>query len=131
MDDEMAGATDKNEHDSTYRFCLRTILSLSSRRLLHLLENWPCFRGPTGMGQSSEKDLPVAWGGNKNENIVWKVPLQHTTAKLKPDHNQSSPVVWENKIFVTTSFWAADKTQKDFLTSPGSVTRPKGNSFGT
>ncbi len=91
---------------------LLIILSLSAPTAF--AENWPCFRGPTGMGQSSEKDLPVAWGGNKNENIVWKVPLQHTTAKLKPDHNQSSPVVWENKIFVTTSFWAADKTQKDF-----------------
>jgi outer membrane protein assembly factor BamB len=77
-------------------------------------ENWPCFRGPTGMGQSSEKDLPITWGGNGNENIVWKVPLPHAEAKLKPDHNQSSPIVWENKIFITTSYWAEDKTQKDF-----------------
>jgi outer membrane protein assembly factor BamB len=91
---------------------LLTYISLSAPTAF--AENWPCFRGPTGMGQSSEKDLPVAWGGNKNDNIVWKVPLQHTMAKLKPDHNQSSPIVWENKIFVTTSYWAADKTQKDF-----------------
>ncbi len=77
-------------------------------------ENWPCFRGPTGMGQSVEKDLPVSWGGKGNDAILWKVPLPHTEAKLKPDNNWSSPIVWGDKIVVTTSFWAADKTQKDY-----------------
>jgi outer membrane protein assembly factor BamB len=89
-------------------------LSIPLYALPAVAENWPCFRGPTGMGQSSEKDLPIAWGGKGNENILWKVPLPHSEAKLKPDHNQSSPIVWGNKVVVTTSFWAADKTQKDF-----------------
>jgi hypothetical protein len=74
-------------------------------------ENWPCFRGPTGMGQSVEKDLPVTWDDKTNENIVWKVPLPHAEAKLQPDLNQSSPIVWGDKIIVTTSFWSAGKSK--------------------
>jgi outer membrane protein assembly factor BamB len=79
-----------------------------------LAENWPQFRGPGGMGQSEEKDLPITWGGKTNENILWKAPLPHFEAKLKIDNNWSSPIVWGDKIFVTNSYWAADKTQKDY-----------------
>lgn len=77
-------------------------------------ENWPQFRGPTGMGQSAEKDLPTIWGGKGNDNILWKTPLPHVEGKLKADNNQSSPIVWNDKIFLTLSYWPADKTQKDF-----------------
>src|SRR5204863_338113 len=38
-------------------------------------ENWPRFRGPTGMGITSERDLPLTWGGNDNESVLWKAPL--------------------------------------------------------
>ncbi|MCE9534259.1 MAG: PQQ-like beta-propeller repeat protein [Planctomycetes bacterium] len=77
-------------------------------------ENWPSFRGPTGMGQSVEKNLPTTWGGKDNTNILWKAPLPHTELKAKPDLNQSSPIVWNGKIVVTSSYWPADKTQKEF-----------------
>ena len=77
-------------------------------------DNWPLFRGPTGMGQSAEKDLPITWGGKTNDNILWKMPLPHVAARGKPDNNQSSPIVWNGKIIVTTSYWPADKTQKDY-----------------
>jgi outer membrane protein assembly factor BamB len=77
-------------------------------------ENWPQFRGPAGMGQSNEKDLPIAWGGPKNEHVLWKTPLPHTLAQAKPDHNQSSPIIWDGKVFITTSFWPNGKTQKDY-----------------
>lgn len=77
-------------------------------------ENWPQFRGPTGMGQSAETDLPITWGGKTNDNILWKMPLPHVDAKGKPDNNQSSPIVWGNKIVVTTSYWPANKTQKEY-----------------
>jgi outer membrane protein assembly factor BamB len=77
-------------------------------------ENWPQFRGPTGMGQSAETNLPVTWGGKTSDNLLWKLPLPHVEPKGKPDNNQSSPIVWGSKIFVTTSFWPATKTQKDY-----------------
>jgi outer membrane protein assembly factor BamB len=55
--------------------------------------NWPQWRGPGGTGVSAEKNLPAEWGPAKN--IRWKTPLA--------GRGHSSPVVWENKIFLTTA----------------------------
>ena len=54
-------------------------------------ENWPGWRGPTGMGQSAEKDPPLTWG--PTENVRWKAPL--------PDRGNASPAVWGDHIFLT------------------------------
>lgn len=54
--------------------------------------NWPQWRGPQGSGISAEKNLPDEWGADKN--IRWKTPL--------PGRGHSSPVVWGNRIFLTT-----------------------------
>ena len=70
-------------------------------------EDWPGWRGPTGMGQSTQKDLPVIWGGKENRNIVWKKPLYPGTDKIRFDQNQSSPIVKGDRVFVTLSYWAA------------------------
>jgi outer membrane protein assembly factor BamB len=56
-------------------------------------ENWPGWRGPTGNGHSTEKDLPLKWG-NK-ENVRWKIEL--------PGPGNSSPIVWGDRIFATQS----------------------------
>jgi outer membrane protein assembly factor BamB len=77
-------------------------------------DNWPGFRGPTGMGQSDAKNLPTSWGGRNGDNVLWKVPLPHKTAGAKPDHNQSSPIVWGERVFVSTSFWPQGTMQKEF-----------------
>jgi outer membrane protein assembly factor BamB len=76
-------------------------------------DTWPCWRGPTGQGTSDEKDLPLTWGGKNNENVLWKVALPGTDGKSKLDHNQSSPIVWRDRVFVIMVYWPADKTQKD------------------
>src|ERR1051325_3496254 len=55
--------------------------------------NWPGWRGPGSQGVSSEKNLPTEWGATKN--IAWKTPL--------PGRGHSSPVVWENRIFLTAA----------------------------
>ncbi len=56
-------------------------------------DNWPRFRGPTGQGLSAEKDLPLKWG--PDTNVAWKTPL--------PGLGWSSPIIWEDRIFVTTA----------------------------
>ena len=38
-------------------------------------EHWPQFRGPTGLGYTEEKNLPLQWGGDAKENVLWKSPL--------------------------------------------------------
>jgi len=54
--------------------------------------NWPQFRGPGGLGVSPEKDFPTEWSGTKN--IAWKTAI--------PGRGRSSPVVWGNRVFLTT-----------------------------
>lgn len=79
-------------------------------------DTWPGWRGPTGLGTSDEKDLPLTWGGRDNENVLWKSPLPGTTAKgkVKRDHNQSSPIVWKDRVFVTAAYWPDGVAQTEF-----------------
>lgn len=79
-------------------------------------DTWPGWRGPTGLGTTDEKDLPLTWGGKANENVVWKAPLPGTETKGKPkrDLNQSSPIVWKDRVFVTAAYWPDGVDQKAF-----------------
>ena len=56
-------------------------------------ENWPGFRGPTGQGVSHEKNLPLTW--NLRENLAWRAQV--------PGFGWSSPIIWENRVFVTSA----------------------------
>ncbi len=56
-------------------------------------QNWPQFRGPNGQGHSAETGLPLKWSAT--ENIAWKTEL--------PGESWSSPIVWGNRVFVTTA----------------------------
>ena len=55
-------------------------------------ENWQGWRGPNGDGTSPEKGIPLKWSGT--ENIAWKVAI--------PGNGHSSPVVWGNRVFLTS-----------------------------
>jgi outer membrane protein assembly factor BamB len=59
---------------------------------LSAAENWPGWRGPGGTGISSEETFPVEWN---ESNVRWKTPI--------PGRGHSSPVVWGDRIFLTTS----------------------------
>ncbi len=95
----------RNELQIHVRFNL--VLALSSSASA---ENWPGFRGPTGMGISTETGLPVTWGADGN-GVIWKAPLPATLLDAKSDHNQSSPIVWQDRVFVTTAFWPTKQTE--------------------
>jgi outer membrane protein assembly factor BamB len=56
-------------------------------------QNWPQFRGPNTQGSSAETGLPLKWSGT--ENVAWKTEL--------PGESWSSPIVWGNRVFVTTA----------------------------
>lgn len=53
---------------------------------------WPQWRGPHGSGVSAEKDLPEQWSAT--QNLRWKTAI--------PGRGHSSPIVWGNRIFLTT-----------------------------
>ena len=59
-------------------------------------DNWPGWRGPTGVGRSAEKSLPLQWDGKSGENVLWKASLAGTTG-------HSSPIVWGDRVFLTTA----------------------------
>ncbi len=56
-----------------------------------LAENWPQFRGPSGLGISQEPDLPITW--SETENVVWKTAM--------PGYGSSSPIALDGKLYVT------------------------------
>ena len=56
-------------------------------------DNWPQFRGPDHQGHSSESGLPLKW--SDTENVAWRIEL--------PGQSWSSPIVWGNRVFVTTT----------------------------
>lgn len=76
-------------------------------------ENWPGWRGPTGMGQTDEAKLPSTWNGKTNENVLWKAPL-FPSAKAHRDQNQSSPIIWGGRVFVTVSYWPEGVSDKEY-----------------
>jgi len=54
--------------------------------------NWPQFRGPNARGIGSGTRLPDRW--SPTENVAWKSEL--------PGRGWSSPIVWGNRVFLTT-----------------------------
>lgn len=69
-------------------------------------QNWPDWRGPECTGVSPDADPPVKW--SETENVKWKV-------KLTGDGSNSSPIVWDDKIF----FQSAVKVE-----TPGTSAEP-------
>lgn len=76
--------------------------------------DWPRYRGPTGMGLAGDADLPLTWGGKGDANVLWKVPLPGSGPKDRPDHNQSSPIVSNGRVFVTVSYWPEGRGQTEY-----------------
>lgn len=54
--------------------------------------NWPQFRGSDSIGASDNPNLPDTW--STTENVVWQADI--------PGLGWASPIVWGNKIFVST-----------------------------
>lgn len=67
------------------------VIAFSSRAA-----NWPTWRGPDGSAISRDTKIPVHW--TATENVKWKVAL--------PDRGNSSPIIWEDRIFVTQALEA-------------------------
>ncbi|MHC4496659.1 MAG: hypothetical protein ACYSYM_12650, partial [Planctomycetota bacterium] len=58
-------------------------------------QNWPSFRGTRATGIAEGYPTPVKWDMERSENISWKTPV--------PGLAHSSPVIWGDRIFVTTA----------------------------
>ncbi len=64
---------------------------------------WPSFRGANASGVSDGRPLPVDWNVPGGRNIRWKTPI--------PGLGHSSPVVWGNRLFVSTAISGASNPE--------------------
>jgi outer membrane protein assembly factor BamB len=67
-------------------------------------EDWPAFRGPTGLGFTQSSELPVEWGGPDSRNVLWKSPLV--------GEGHASPIVSGDRLFVSTVRWDESVTDR-------------------
>jgi len=58
-------------------------------------QNWPSFRGPNASGIAEGANPPITWDLEKSQNVLWKTNI--------PGLSHSSPIVWDNNIFVITA----------------------------
>ncbi len=81
------------------------LLCLAAETCLGAENRWPQFRGPGGSGVASSEQLPERW--SRTENVVWSVEI--------PGRGWSSPILWGERIFLTTAVSAGEYKQP----SPG------------
>ena len=76
--------------------------------------NWPQFRGARSDGMAKGETLPDTW--STTENVVWKADI--------PGWGWSSPVVWGDKIFLTTAVSENEREKLRIGGYPGGRTKP-------
>ena len=75
-------------------FCLfATIFSLKNSNAQTVDQGWTDYRGPNLNGHSAAQNIPLSW--NDSSNVAWKTPI--------PGRGWSSPVILNNKIWLTTA----------------------------
>jgi outer membrane protein assembly factor BamB len=67
----------------------------SSAKIAPVKGSWPSFRGPHASGVAEGQNLPDQWNGKTGENILWHTKI--------PGLAHSSPIVWGNRIYVTSA----------------------------
>ncbi len=71
--------------------------------------DWPQWRGPFGTGAAPNADPPVEWSETKN--VRWKVAL--------PGKGHSTPIVWGERIFLTTAVPFGEEVPPRYSRAPG------------
>lgn len=70
-------------------------------------QNWPQFRGLRARGIAEGFATPVSWDVEKGTNVLWKVPV--------PGLAHSSPVIWGDRVFLTTTVRKGNKAELSSL----------------
>jgi outer membrane protein assembly factor BamB len=77
------------------------IYSLSTYCQVKPERQWPVYRGYMSSGVLDNANLPETFDISKNINVKWKTEI--------PGMGLSSPVIWDNKLFITSAVSQADK----------------------
>jgi outer membrane protein assembly factor BamB len=82
-------------------FLVLTAAAAASTQTVRMIEAegearkyWTQWRGPSGQGIVEGKGYPNSW--SDTENVRWKVQV--------PGRGHSSPIVWKDRIFLTTAY---------------------------
>ena len=86
------GSRVKGMNHLFFRYFLAAIIMLQPAWKSALGQEWTQFRGPGASGHSAAKGIPVKIS---EKNIKWSSRL--------PGTGHSSPVLWENTIFLTST----------------------------
>ncbi len=101
-----------------YRFTRDVITSICSVAITMLIslgavandsQNWPQWRGPEGNGVAEDARPQTEWSAT--ENISWKTAL--------PGRGHSTPVIWGDRIFLTTAIPVGEKLPPKMSGRPG------------
>ena len=86
------------------RHLVISLLSLCFTANAAHAQNWPQFRGPSATGVVEGRAAAVNFDAAKTVNTVWKTAI--------PGLGHSSPVVWGDKVFISTAVSTAkDETR--------------------
>jgi len=86
--------------------------------------NWPQWRGPKATGVAPQAAPPTSW--SETERVKWKAKL--------PGFGTSTPIVWEDQVFVLTAIPTAKKAEDTAVAPPAPPApveaAPPGNAQG-
>ena len=92
----MHGVLGRNASAYTHKTMRSVLLSAIALSFcvssLPAADSWPQFRGPGSTGVVDDPKLPDKWSAT--ENVAWKTAV--------PGEGWSSPIVWGNRVFVTS-----------------------------
>jgi outer membrane protein assembly factor BamB len=91
----------KNKYLTLIAFILTGFISVNTHGQSDPRRQWPGYRGYMASGILDNAGLPDSFDLQKMVNIRWKVEI--------PGLGLSSPVIWDNKLFITTAVSNADK----------------------
>ncbi len=90
-----------------------TSVSIASEERTDLNDNWHHWRGPLMNGAAPNAQPPLEWAETKN--VKWKVEIGGV--------GNSTPIVWENRIFVLTTVQTDEKPNHPQVKSTGALGR--------
>jgi outer membrane protein assembly factor BamB len=73
----------------------RLVLVFASIVPIVSAQNWPSFRGDRALGVVEKTQLPTSWDVEKGRAVAWKTAI--------PGLAHSSPIVWGDRIYITTA----------------------------
>ena len=85
------------------------LLTALIARAADYAENWPQWRGPNADGVAPHADPPIHWSEEKN--VRWKFTL--------PGKGHSTPIIWDNQIFVTAAVPFGNKKPEVYSKAEG------------